>query len=150
MINKIRYGDRFVAIAGKVNKIGIFEGMTRSPAPTEFYKFFELGLKDCELLNRKEVRELKANFSKENWTLEIENYGYLLEVWMRKVEEVPGELNRWKIFSMNPFERKVKLNLKESILGGFKRLGDYVLEIIDGESTIENPKVLKSWEFKIP
>jgi len=150
LINKIRYGDRFVAIAGKVNKIGIFEGMTRSPAPTEFYKFFELGLKDCELLNRKEVRELKANFSKENWTLEIENYGYLLEVWMRKVEEVPGELNRWKIFSMNPFERKVKLNLKESILGGFKRLGDYVLEIIDGESTIENPKVLKSWEFKIP
>jgi hypothetical protein len=150
LIDKIRYGDRFVAIAGKVNKIGIFEGMTRSPAPTEFYKFFELGLKDCGLLNRNQVRELKANFSKETWILEIENYGYSLEVWLRKVEEVPGELNRWKIFSMNPFERKAKLNAKESILGGFKRSSDYVLEIIDGESTIENPKVLKSWEFKLP
>jgi hypothetical protein len=148
LIDKIRYGDRFVAITGKVNKIGIFEGMT--PLPTEFYKFFELGLKDCELLNRKEVSELKANFSKETWTLEIENYGYSLEVWLRKVEEVPGELNRWKIFEMNPFQRKVKLDAKESILGGFKRPGDYVLEIIDGESTIENPRVLKSWKFKIP
>jgi hypothetical protein len=150
LISKIRYGDRFVAITGRVNKIGVFEGMTLPPAPTEFYKFFELGLKDCELLDRREISELKTNFSKENWTLEIENYGYSLEVWLRKLEEVPGELNRWKIFSMNPFERKVKLDAKESILGGFKRPGDYVLEIIDGESPIENPKVLKSWKFKIP
>jgi hypothetical protein len=150
LINKVRYGDRFVAITGKVNKIGIFEGMTRAPAPTEFYKFFELGLKDCELLNRKEVSELRANFSKETWTLEIENYGYSLEVWLRKIEEAPGELNRWKIFSMNPFERKAKLDAKESILGGFKRPGEYVLEIIDGESTIENLKVLKSWKLKLP
>jgi hypothetical protein len=51
---------------------------------------------------------------------------------------------------MNPFERKTKLDAKESILGGFKRPGEYVLEIIDGESTIENPKVLKSWNFKLP
>jgi hypothetical protein len=40
--------------------------------------------------------------------------------------------------------------VKESILGGFKRPDDYVLEIINGESTIENQKVLKSWKFKIP
>jgi hypothetical protein len=51
---------------------------------------------------------------------------------------------------MNPFERKVKLDAKENILGGFKDPGDYVLEIIDGESTIKNLRVLKSWQFKIP
>jgi hypothetical protein len=151
LISKIRYGDRFMAITGRVNKIGVFEGMTLPPAPTEFYKFFELGLKDCELLDRREISELKANFSKENWTLEIENYGYYLEIWVRNIKGVPaGELDRWKIWGMNPFERKLKLDLRESILGGFKRPGDYVLEIIDGESTIENPKVFKSWEFKIP
>lgn len=51
---------------------------------------------------------------------------------------------------MNPFERKAKLDAKESILGGFKRPGEYVLEIIDGESKVENPRVLKNWQFKIP
>jgi len=156
LFEKIRYGDNFISISGRIDKMGIFEGSISGGfppivlAPPQYFKFFDLRLKDCKLIDKNQVRELKANFSKENWTLEIENYGYSLEVWLRKVEEVPGELNRWKIFSMNPFERKVKLNLKESILGGFKRLGDYVLEIIDGESTIENPKVLKSWEFKLP
>jgi hypothetical protein len=156
LIEKIRSGDNFVAITGRVNKMEILEGSTSGGfppialGPPQYFKFFELGFKDCKLIDKEQVRELKANFSKENWTLEIENYGYSLEVWLRKVEEVPGELNRWKIFSMNPFERKVKLDVKESILGGFKRPGDYVLEIIDGESTIENPKVLKSWQFKIP
>jgi len=67
-----------------------------------------------------------------------------------KIEKTLSELNRWKIFSMNPFERKVKLDAKESILGRFKRPGEYVLEIIDGESKVENPKVLKSWKFKLP
>jgi hypothetical protein len=51
---------------------------------------------------------------------------------------------------MNPFERKAKLDAKESILGGFELRGEYVLEIIDGESTVENPRVLKSWSFKLP
>jgi hypothetical protein len=51
---------------------------------------------------------------------------------------------------MNPFERKAKLDAKESILGGFKHPGEYVLEIIDGESTFENLRVLKSWNFKLP
>jgi hypothetical protein len=156
LIEKIRSGDNFVAITGRVNKMEILEGSTSGGfppialGPPQYFKFFELGFKDCKLIDKEQVRELKANFSKENWTLEIENYGYSLEVWLRKVEEVPGELNRWKIFSMNPFERKVKLDVKESILGGFKLPGGYVLEIIDGESTIENPKVLKSWQFKIP
>jgi hypothetical protein len=72
------------------------------------------------------------------------------QIFVRKIDEVPGELNRWKVFIMNPFERKAKLNVKENILGGFKKPGDYFLEIVDGESTIENSKVLKSWEFKIP
>jgi len=156
LFEKIRYRDNFVAISGTIDKMGIFEGSTASGfppiafGPSQYFKFFELGLKDCKLIDKNEVRELKANFSKENWTLEIENYGYSLEVWLRKVEEVPGELNRWKIFSMNPFERKVKLDAKESILGGFKRPGEYVLEIIDGESTFENLRVLKSWNFKLP
>jgi hypothetical protein len=156
LFEKIRFRDNFVAISGTIDKMGIFEASTsgRFPpitfGPSQYFKFFELGLKDCKLIDKNQVRELKANFSKENWILEIENYGYLLEVWLRKVEEAPGELNRWKIFSMNPFERKVKLDAKESILGGFKRPGEYVLEIIDGESKVENPKVLKSWKFKLP
>jgi hypothetical protein len=156
LFEKIRYGDNFIAISGRIDKMGIFEGSTSggfppiSFGPSQYFKFFDLGLKDCKLIDKNQVRELKANFSKENWTLEIENYGYSLEVWLRKVEEVPDELNRWKIFSMNPFERKIKLDVKESILGGFKRPDDYVLEIINGESTIENQKVLKSWKFKIP
>jgi hypothetical protein len=156
LFEKIRYGDNFIAISGRIDRMGIFEGSISGRflpiafGPPQYFKFFDLGLKDCKLIDKNQVRELKANFSKENWTLEIENYGYSLEVWLRKVEEVPGELNRWKIFSMNPFERKIKLDVKESILGGFKRPDDYVLEIINGESTIENPKVLKSWKFKIP
>jgi hypothetical protein len=156
LFEKIRSGDNFIAISGSIDKMGIFEGSTSGGfppiafGPPQYFKFFDLVLKDCELVDKNQVRELKANFSKGNWTLEIENYGYSLEVWLRKVEEVPGELNRWKIFSMNPFERKAKLDTKESILGGFKRPGEYVLEIIDGESTIENPKVLKSWNFKLP
>jgi hypothetical protein len=156
LFEKIRYGDNFIAISGRIDKMGIFEGSTSGGfppiafGPPQYFKFFDLGLKDCKLIDKNQIRELKANFSKENWTLEIENYGYSLEVWLRKVEEVPGELNRWKIFSMNPFERKIKLDVKESILGGFKRPDDYVLEIINGESTIENQKVLKSWKFKIP
>ncbi|MFZ8848240.1 MAG: hypothetical protein ACO2O4_03325 [Minisyncoccia bacterium] len=156
LFEKIRYGDNFIAISGRIDKMGIFEGSTSEGfppiafGPPQYFKFFDLGLKDCNLIDKNQIRELKANFSKENWTLEIENYGYSLEVWLRKVEEVPGELNRWKIFSMNPFERKIKLDVKESILGGFKRPDDYVLEIINGESTIENQKVLKSWKLKIP
>jgi len=156
LFEKIRYGDNFIAISGSIDKMGIFEGSISGGfppiafGPPQYFKFFDLGLKDCKLIDKNQVRELKANFSKENWTLEIENYGYSLEVWLRKVEEVPGELNRWKIFIMNPFERKIKLDVKESILGGFKRPDDYVLEIINVESTIENKKVLKSWKFKIP
>ena len=155
LFEKIRHGDNFIAISGRIDKMGIFEGSTSGGfppivfGPPQYFKFFDLELKDCKLIDKNQVRELKANFSKENWTLEIENYGYSLEVWLRKVEEVPGELNRWKIFSMNPFERKIKLDVKESIFGGFKRPDDYVLEIINGESAIENQKVLKSWNFKI-
>jgi hypothetical protein len=156
LFEKIRSEDNFIAISGSIDKMGIFEGSTLGGfppivfGPPQYFKFFELRLKDCESIDKNQVRELKASFSKENWTLEIENYGYSSEVWLRKVEETPGELNRWKIFSMNPFERKVKLDAKESILGDFKDPGDYVLEIIDGESTIKNLRVLKSWQFKIP
>jgi hypothetical protein len=156
LFEKIRSEDNFIAISGKINKMGIFEESTsgRLPpiafGPPYYFKFFDLGLKDCQLIDKNQIRQLKANFSKENWILEIENYGYSLEVWLRKTEEIKGELNRWKVFDMNQFKRKAILDAKKSILGGFKHPGDYVLEIIDGESTIENPKVLKSWQFKIP
>jgi preprotein translocase subunit YajC len=70
LIEKIKSGDNFLAISGRINKMEILEGSTSGGfppiafGPPQYLKFFELGLRDYNLIDKGQVRELKANFSK--------------------------------------------------------------------------------------
>jgi hypothetical protein len=143
IVDKVRYSERFVAVSGKIVKIGMFE-VKIGGLPTQYTKVFELGLQDCTLLNLSEVKEFKAQFFKENWTLVIQNYAYNLEVKLRKANEPLGY--GAPLISLNPLQREAKWNLFEATSKGgwFYPPGDYVLEVLEG-----GERVLANWTFKV-
>jgi len=147
VVDKVRYGERFIAVSGKIVKIGIFEEVI--PFPTQYIKVFELGLQDCTLLNLSEVKEFKAQFSKENWTLVIQNYAYSLQVKLKKANESIGYGP--PLITLNPFQREAKWSLFEALSGGAWYYppppGDYVLEVLEIVGMSE--RVLANWTFKI-
>jgi hypothetical protein len=147
VVDKVRYGERFIAVSGKIVKIGIFEEVI--PFPTQYIKVFELGLQDCTLLNLSEVKEFKAQFSKENWTLVIQNYAYFLEVKLRKANEPIGYGP--PLITINPLQREAKWSLFEALSGGAwyypPSPGDYVLEVLEVVGMSE--RVLANWTFKV-
>jgi hypothetical protein len=130
--------ELFVALSGRIAAIEL----------STQYNHFEVKLESCRLHNVAEVREFKAQFFKENWSLVINNYGYSLGVWIRRVDEQPfgGPPT-----ILNPLQREVRINLSDIIFSDFKRPGDYVLEVVNtGESTVEKVVVLANWTFRIP
>ncbi len=130
--------ELFVALSGRIAAIEL----------STQYNRFEVKLEGCRLLKVAEVREFRAQFFKENWSLVVQNYGYSLGLWIRRVDEPPfgGPPS-----ILNPLQREARINLFDTVFSGFRRPGDYVLEIVNtGESTNENVIVLASWTFRIP